>query len=230
MVFSYNIPDPDFDQVTTVPYLRPRPENSIFQVARFQPEEGASFGRGWLPRKAKAAVQSVEAQRGDWSGGPHGDPDWTLEDYQELAADFGLTGFEGFPEDSQLYLGKTLYDLIVFEAQTGRDMSETLESWIESRPGLVLSEENKHMLAVSLGVGAMMPSGRGGLQKIDTKYLDKQGINAHALKKEVLGRRIKGGHYDFYQDKATGRVYLLRRGGRGKPIDTEINIRGGAGG
>ena len=193
---------------------------------------GGSLGRPMILRHSAKAegVDVDEAKSGDgrWAGGPHGNPDWTLEEYRELAEDMGLTGFDGYPESSQIYLGKTLYDLIVFEVESGRDMSDTYESLINNVPGLVLSDEDKKMLVLSLAVGAMMPSGKGGLQKINDKHLNNREIDAHKLKRQVLGQRARISRFDLYQDKATGKVYIVRKGGGGTPIDTGVNIRKGS--
>ncbi|RXZ79054.1 hypothetical protein EBB07_24700 [Paenibacillaceae bacterium] len=59
---------------------------------------------------------------------------------------------------------------------------------------------------------------RVNLQKIDDKYLERKGINAHEIKDDLLGGSISKG--DLYVDKNTGQVFVMRKGGTGEPIPT----------
>ncbi|MDQ0191622.1 RHS repeat-associated core domain-containing protein, partial [Alicyclobacillus cycloheptanicus] len=58
------------------------------------------------------------------------------------------------------------------------------------------------------------------LEKVDDKYLKKKGIDAHQLKKDVLGKKAPISHHDIYKDKNTGELHILRKGGKGTPIPT----------
>ena len=49
-------------------------------------------------------------------------------------------------------------------------------------------------------------------------YLKSNGIDAHQIKKELVGNR--GSQYDIYRDTRTGELFLLGKGGKGSPIAT----------
>jgi|GEM_PF-3280372 len=56
----------------------------------------------------------------------------------------------------------------------------------------------------------------------DDNYLKKKGIDSHELKRDYLGQKAKISHYDLYQDKNTAQIYILEKGGKGMPIETNI--------
>lgn len=62
-------------------------------------------------------------------------------------------------------------------------------------------------------------------QKADDKYLKKNDVDAHALKKEYLGKKADIAKYDLYIDKATGRLWIYLKGGKGIPIPTHVYIK-----
>ena len=53
----------------------------------------------------------------------------------------------------------------------------------------------------------------------DRRYLERHDINAHALKREYLGRRAQVAHYDIYISD-TGQLWIFRKGGQGAGIPT----------
>jgi filamentous hemagglutinin len=55
--------------------------------------------------------------------------------------------------------------------------------------------------------------------------LKELGIDAHAVKYNELGDKAKVARYDIYEDKATGDLWILRKGGKGSGINTGINIK-----
>ncbi|WP_211749624.1 polymorphic toxin-type HINT domain-containing protein [Paenibacillus sp. Marseille-Q4541] len=58
------------------------------------------------------------------------------------------------------------------------------------------------------------------IKKLDDKYLKKQKIDAHDLKREFLGRKAKIAEYDLYSNKKTGEIMIFRKGGKGEGIRT----------
>ena len=58
------------------------------------------------------------------------------------------------------------------------------------------------------------------IDKVDDKYLKKLGIDAHELKKEVLGKKAKIAQYDIYVDKKTKELFVYLKGGKGDGIAT----------
>ena len=82
----------------------------------------------------------------------------------------------------------------------------------------------------------MCPKGDGGAgsgseqqpknpNKVDDKYLEKNDIDAHALKREYLGNKASISKYDIYVDKSTGRLWIYLKGGKGTPIPTDYFIK-----
>lgn len=63
-------------------------------------------------------------------------------------------------------------------------------------------------------------SNSGNYIKVKDKYLKNRGIDAHQLKKDVLGRRAPISEYDIYMDKDTGELFIFRKGGQGVGIPT----------
>ena len=63
------------------------------------------------------------------------------------------------------------------------------------------------------------------IKKVDDKFLKKNNIDAHELKKDVLGRRAKISGYDIYVDKDTGGLFIYRKGGKGQSIPTGEYIK-----
>jgi len=61
---------------------------------------------------------------------------------------------------------------------------------------------------------------KANINKIDDGYLKKQGIDAHELKQEVLGKKAKIAQYDLYADKKTGEIFVYKKGGKGEGIPT----------
>ena len=62
-------------------------------------------------------------------------------------------------------------------------------------------------------------------QKVDDKYLKKKGIEAHEVKQDYFGKKAEIAKYDIYVDKATGRLWIYLKKGRGTPIPTDYYIK-----
>lgn len=62
-------------------------------------------------------------------------------------------------------------------------------------------------------------------QRVDDKYLKKKGISGHKVKKEYFGKKADIAKYDIYVDKATGRLWIYLKHGRGVPIPTDYYIK-----
>ena len=57
-------------------------------------------------------------------------------------------------------------------------------------------------------------------KKITDSQLKDSGIDAHQLKKDFLGNKVKISRYDLYKDNKTGEILILEKGGKGTPINT----------
>ena len=60
----------------------------------------------------------------------------------------------------------------------------------------------------------------GNFNKVNDNYLKRKGIDAHEVKKDVLGRKAPISKYDIYVNKDTGELYVFKKGGKGKGIPT----------
>jgi len=58
------------------------------------------------------------------------------------------------------------------------------------------------------------------IKVVDDKFLKKNGIDAHELKKDFLGKKAEIKLYDIYVDKSTGELWIFRKGGQGNGIAT----------
>jgi hypothetical protein len=58
------------------------------------------------------------------------------------------------------------------------------------------------------------------LNLVDTKYLEKNGINPHKLKEDIVGSKASIREYDIYKDKHTNELFVQRKKGKGEPIPT----------
>ena len=63
------------------------------------------------------------------------------------------------------------------------------------------------------------------IKMVEDKFLKKNGIDAHALKEDFIGKKNIA-HYDIYTDKDTGMLWIYRKGGKGEPIPTYEYIKG----
>ena len=68
-------------------------------------------------------------------------------------------------------------------------------------------------------VGAAEKYVPNNIKMAKNNYLKKKGIDAHALKTEIIGNKNIS-HYDLYVDKDSGMLWLYRKGGIGEPIPT----------
>ena len=60
----------------------------------------------------------------------------------------------------------------------------------------------------------------GNFDKVNDRYLKKNGIDAHRLKEDVLGGKTRIAEYDIYKNKDTGELYIFKKGGKGAGIPT----------
>ncbi|WP_374021051.1 polymorphic toxin-type HINT domain-containing protein [Paenibacillus thiaminolyticus] len=74
-------------------------------------------------------------------------------------------------------------------------------------------------------IGVWVHNTQCNIQKIDDKYLKKQGVDAHELKKDVLGKRAKIAEYDLYVNKDTREIMVYKKGGKGEGIPTGEYIK-----
>jgi len=65
---------------------------------------------------------------------------------------------------------------------------------------------------------------RPNLKYVRDSYLEKNGINPHVMKADVLGSKVNVSHFDTYVDKNSGQLYLCPKGGTGAPISTEYYL------
>lgn len=68
-------------------------------------------------------------------------------------------------------------------------------------------------------VGAAKKYVPNNIKMANNKYLKKKGIDVHALKTELVGKKNIS-HYDLYVDKDSGMLWLYRKGGKGEPMPT----------
>ena len=54
---------------------------------------------------------------------------------------------------------------------------------------------------------------------VDDKFLKKNGIDAHTLKEDFVGKKNIA-YYDIYTDKDTGMLWIYRKDAKGEPIAT----------
>ena len=45
-----------------------------------------------------------------------------------------------------------------------------------------------------------------------TMKLKRKGFDAHAIKREILGRNAPISQYDLFYDKSTGAIFILKKG------------------
>jgi RHS repeat-associated protein len=62
----------------------------------------------------------------------------------------------------------------------------------------------------------------GNFEKIEDKYLKKQGIDAHEIKRDFLGQKAPIARYDLYKEKTTKEIWIFPKGGQGDGIPTSI--------
>ena len=55
--------------------------------------------------------------------------------------------------------------------------------------------------------------------------MKKKGIEAHEVKQDYFGKKAEIAKYDIYVDKATGRLWIYLKKGRGTPIPTDYYIK-----
>jgi len=62
------------------------------------------------------------------------------------------------------------------------------------------------------------------IEMVKDKFLKKNGINAHALKEDFIGKKNIA-HHDIYVDKDSGMLWIYKKGGKGEPIPTYEYIK-----
>ena len=61
---------------------------------------------------------------------------------------------------------------------------------------------------------------KANCDKVNESYLEDKGIDAHRLKRDILGKKTQIAHYDIYVDKNTGELIIFLKGGKGVGIPT----------
>ncbi|WP_275898960.1 hemagglutinin repeat-containing protein [Pectobacterium brasiliense] len=74
-----------------------------------------------------------------------------------------------------------------------------------------------NMISDGLDNGAEKPS---NIKVADDKYLKKNGVDAHQIKKDFLGSKAEIKLYDIYVDKDSGQLWIFRKGGKGEGVPT----------
>ncbi|MFJ5464069.1 hemagglutinin repeat-containing protein [Pectobacterium sp. CHL-2024] len=74
-----------------------------------------------------------------------------------------------------------------------------------------------NMISDRLDNGAEKPS---NIKVADDKYLKKNGVDAHQIKKDFLGSKAEIKLYDIYVDKDSGQLWIFRKGGKGEGVPT----------
>lgn len=67
---------------------------------------------------------------------------------------------------------------------------------------------------------AMMGNAGKNFKILTANLLKKAGIDAHELKYEFSGKKVKISEYDLYKHTDTNEVLILKKGGKGDPIHT----------
>ncbi len=62
------------------------------------------------------------------------------------------------------------------------------------------------------------------LKKLSDSYIKKNGINAHDIKKEYLGKNAIISHFDLYQSQS-GQIFIFKKNSNIPPIPTYYNIK-----
>ncbi|MEX9563175.1 polymorphic toxin type 33 domain-containing protein [Morganella morganii] len=62
------------------------------------------------------------------------------------------------------------------------------------------------------------------VKMLNDSYLEKNGIDAHELKDELMGDGSNS-RYDLYLDKDTGQIWIFRKGGKGSGVPTGTYIK-----
>ena len=73
-------------------------------------------------------------------------------------------------------------------------------------------------------VGAAEKYTPSNIKMVKDKYLKKNGIDAHALKQDFVGKKNIA-HFDIYVDKDSGMLWIYRKGGIGEAIPTYEYIK-----
>lgn len=61
------------------------------------------------------------------------------------------------------------------------------------------------------------------MKKLNTDYLKQNGLDAHEIKYEYLGKGASVSKYDLYVTPSN-QIVILRQGGSGEPIITDYTI------
>jgi hypothetical protein len=61
--------------------------------------------------------------------------------------------------------------------------------------------------------------------KVDDKYLKKQGIDAYELKEGELSSNANKAQYDIYVNKVTKELYVFKKGGQGVGSPTGVYLK-----
>ena len=99
--------------------------------------------------------------------------------------------------------------------QDGKN-AEIINVFVEKLSSLVFvynfEVEDWHTYFV--GSNKILVHNKCSLTKISDSYLKRKGLNAHAIKYELLGNKAKISQYNLFYDKATGAIFILANGAK----------------
>ncbi len=97
--------------------------------------------------------------------------------------------------------------------QNGKTML-VLETIVENleEPVFVYNFEVEDWHTYFVGKGQILVHNKCNLTRISDSYLKRNKLDAHAIKKEVLGRNAPIAQYDLFYDKTTGAIFILKKG------------------
>ena len=105
-------------------------------------------------------------------------------------------------------------ELITYE--NGHAIVESIKNEILDEPVTVFNFEVDDFHTYYVGMNSILVHNKGcGLNKLANSYLKKTlKLDAHAIKREYLGRKAKISLYDLAVDKKTGIIYIVDKAGR----------------
>ena len=94
---------------------------------------------------------------------------------------------------------------------------EILRVFVEqlNAPVTVYNFEVEDWHTYFVGADKILVHNKCSLTKIKDSFLKKNGLDAHSIKREVLGRNAKISRYNLFYDKDTGAIFVLLNGATG---------------
>lgn len=119
--------------------------------------------------------------------------------------------------------GELTIENILFDIHEQNITIKEIERYTKDTKVYNLTIDNDHTYYVGinelLGHNASCP-----IDKISGDYLKKKNIDAEEFKKEYLGRKAPIAHYDLYKNKSTKEIWIMRKRGKGTPIQTGVYL------